>query len=83
MEGDRYDKFVSRRRELNDRLASLGKDVDDWIDRHERITPEMPDLARLEGLLQQRRRHLTELAALDDDFMNFLVSLRSHSRDSE
>jgi hypothetical protein len=37
------------------------------------------ELATLEGMLKQRRSLLTELANLDDEFIDYLMSVRNES----
>jgi len=76
MDNSRYADFVTRRRRLNERLDSLGRDVDEWIEGYNG-TPSMSVLATLEGLLTERRLLLTRLAELDESFVQYLVTLRN------
>jgi hypothetical protein len=78
-----FEQFVRRRRLLNDKLAESGARVDDWINEHERKAPAMIDLAYFQGLLEQRRTLLTDLASLDDSFVTYLLQIQHPARDSD
>ena len=71
-----FRRFVQLRQELNTQLADRAAEVDEWLARKYETSPTFADLALLEGLLLERRNLLSELAALDDDFMNHLLRLR-------
>jgi len=75
-----YGQFVERRRNLNEQIETTGLAVDDWIATHEARAPSLGELAELEGLLSQRRDLLSQLASLDDAFMDHLVSLRARQQ---
>jgi hypothetical protein len=76
-----FERFVERRRRLNERLHASASEVDQWLDQNTEAMPGLSELARLEVLLAERRDMLTELAALDDSFMTHLLELRQRLKE--
>jgi hypothetical protein len=72
-------RFIERRRRLNERLQASVVRVDTWIEAHQTREATINDLMMLEGILQERRDDLAELSKLDDEFMTYLLSLRTNA----
>jgi hypothetical protein len=72
-----FARFIAQRARLNERLATTGAQLDEMLNEHESGHYALGELAALEGILATRRDLLSELARLDDSFVNYLLSLRS------
>ena len=77
-----FQNFIDGRNRLNEQLDRLRADVDRWLDQNgDDNEPSIGDIAKLAGLLETRRNLLTELAQLDDNFVKFLLQLRTAHRE--
>jgi len=75
----RFQQFVDRRELLNKKLDAKRSELDGVIDRLKETDVSLTEISYLTGLLLERRDLLSELAALDDAFVNHLLALRSQS----
>ena len=73
---ERFRKFLTRRRQVLDRLRATGKELDGWLEENE-PDGNVVELAWLEGVLQVRRGLLSELATLDDRVLDLLIEIRA------
>jgi AraC-like DNA-binding protein len=73
-----FQAFVDGRNRLNEQLDRLRADVDEWLATKELDDgPAMLEIATLAGLLETRKALLNELAEFDDQFLKYLLKLRS------
>ena len=77
-----FQAFIDGRNRLNEQLDRLRADIDRWLaqngDEDER---SIAGIAKLAGLLETRRNLLHELAALDDNFVKYLLQLRASHKE--
>ena len=71
-----FESFSRRRQNLNEALDESRVAIDLWFERQPLPAP-MAALAHLEVLLKTRRDLLTQLVALDDEFMDQLIQMRA------
>ncbi|HLG12303.1 MAG TPA: hypothetical protein VI876_11150 [Dehalococcoidia bacterium] len=77
----KFAQFLRRRERLNARLDATRAQFDTWLVEHTSgAGPSIVALATLEALLKTRRDALAELVALDDEFMEHLIELRTGVR---
>ena len=74
---EEFSRFLQRRARLNEQLDTDRIEIDAWLEAHMEGDVTVVELGLLEGLLQARSKHLNELAALDESFMDHLVELLS------
>jgi len=72
----RLQSFWTRRNRLLVHLDEIRAQIDEWFLDPSTTVPTMLELARLEGLLAQRKVLLTDLVNLDDEMLETLVTLR-------
>ena len=73
-----FQTFVDGRNRLNVQLDRLRADIDRWLEVNgQGEVRSLADIAKLAGLLETRKDLLTELAKLDEDFLKYLLHLRS------
>jgi hypothetical protein len=68
-------RFVRRRDQLNHRLEESRLGINEWL-AHQTMPTSLPAVARLEALIARQRDLHSELAALEDDFMHYLLRVR-------
>jgi hypothetical protein len=73
-----FTHFVEQRAALNERLDATRGELDEAIEAC-RLQATMTTLARLEGLLLQRRDLFARLAALDESFVEYLIEMRKRA----
>jgi hypothetical protein len=71
------DSFFERRQRLLAESTVARLAIDRWYDDRKESEPGLRELATLEGLLADRRRHLELLMKLDDDMLNQLIAHRT------
>ncbi len=70
-----FTSFISSRNRLMESLDAERKELERWLDSHRVGQASIAELAHLQGLLEERRRHLAQLLKLDDDLLDHLVSV--------
>jgi hypothetical protein len=73
------DTFFKHRERLLAESAVARVAIDKWYEARRQSEPELRELARLEGLLADRRRYLEQLMKLDDDMLNQLIAHRTRT----
>ena len=73
---ERFRKFLTRRRQILERLRATGTELDGWLENNE-ADGNVRELAWLEGVLQVRRDLLNELMTLDDQVLDLLIETRA------
>jgi hypothetical protein len=68
-------RFVKRRDRLNQRLEDSRLGINEWL-AHQTMPTSLPALARLEALIARQRDLHSELAAVEDDFIHYLLRVR-------
>jgi hypothetical protein len=76
LESDPYERLVSVRRRLRDRITETRDDLDSWIEAHSDRRPTMTELAHLGGILAERRSLLDQMLKAEDDLLAHLVAMR-------
>ena len=74
-----FQAFTDGRSRLNEQLDRLRDDVDRWLASNSGNDPTMGDIAKLAGFLETRKDLLSELAALDERFLKYLLQLQLRS----
>lgn len=75
-EEEAFSSFARRRQSLNQSLEESRRAIDSWFERQP-LPPPISALANLEVLLKTRRDLLEQLINLDDEFMIYLIQIRS------
>jgi hypothetical protein len=78
-----FQSFVNRRNLLNQKLDAKRYELDGVIERLNEADASVAEIGYLTGLLLERRDLLSELAALDDAFVDYLLTPRSQSREAD
>jgi hypothetical protein len=78
-----FQTLVANRKRLLEQLDLSRSALDDWLNVYRPGTARIADLARLEGLLAERRDQLAQLLKLDDALMDYLVSVLSQRQSDD
>lgn len=76
MERPLLNTFFAKRERLIAELQASARRVNAWWAEREESDPTLHELARLEGLLAERRMLLEQMIKLDDDMLGRLVEAR-------